>query len=83
MSIVHNLSTLLTPLAPHRSLSLWDFTFHDIAVPVAKFTGLPPTKSRNRNLLANPMALVAWIYGPTPLELRTFGNTRRISPAPP
>jgi hypothetical protein len=71
-SIVLHLSASLTPLVPHHPFSLQDFAFHDIMIPVAKFMGLPPTKSRNRNPLANPMALVAWIYGPNPPEIRTF-----------
>jgi hypothetical protein len=57
--------------------------FRDIAIPVAKFTGLPPTKPRYRNPRVNPMTLVAWIYGPTPPELRTFRSTRCNFPAPP
>jgi hypothetical protein len=64
-------------------LSLREIAFRDIAIPVAKFTGLPPTKSRNRNPLANPTVLVAWIYGPIPPELRTIRSTRGRFPTPP
>jgi hypothetical protein len=72
MSIVRHLSASLALVAPHHSLSLRDFTFRDIAIPVARFSELQPTKSRYRNPRVNPTTLVAWIYGPTPPELRTF-----------
>jgi hypothetical protein len=57
-------------------LAFQDFTVHDFTILVAKFTGFQSTKTQYRNPCVNPMALVAWIYGPTPPELRTFRNTR-------
>jgi hypothetical protein len=63
----------LTPLWPHTNPFIFrDFAFHDFVNPVAKFTELQLSKSQYRYPRVNPTALVAWIYGPTPPELRTF-----------
>jgi hypothetical protein len=61
--------SLTPPVAPQIPLSCRDIAFHDFAIPVAMFTGLPPTKPRYGNPRVNPTALVARIYGPAPPEL--------------
>jgi hypothetical protein len=67
--MVCHLSTSLTLVAPHCSLSRRDIAFHNFVIPVAMFTRLPPTKPRCKYPRVNLMVLVTRIYGTTPPEL--------------
>jgi hypothetical protein len=70
--IACHLSASLTPMVPHPSLGLRDFTVRDITIPVARFTGLQSMKTRYRNPHVNPTTpygLDLWSYS---YELRTF-----------
>jgi hypothetical protein len=70
----------LTPSWPtHRSLGLRDFAFRNIVIPIARFTGLPPTKTRYNYPCVNPMALMAQIYGPTLLSFEP-SNASAVTP---
>jgi len=56
---------LSTPLWPIQIFLAVGISYQNIAILVAKFTEVQPTKPRCESIRVDPMTLVAHIYGPT------------------